>query len=60
VLHEENVHKVILSAQLSSEAKSFPVGYLKVKGKVVPVLILSEHHAIKAYWESGGIVSLIL
>jgi hypothetical protein len=24
---------------------------LKVKGKVVPVLLLSERHAMKAYWE---------
>jgi hypothetical protein len=23
---------------------------LKVKGKVVPVLFLTEHHAMKAYW----------
>jgi hypothetical protein len=30
-----------------------------VKGKVVSVL-LTEHHAIKAYWESGGITPLIL
>jgi hypothetical protein len=31
----------------------------KGKGKVVPVL-LTEHHAIKAYWGSGGIAPLIL
>jgi hypothetical protein len=31
----------------------------KVKGKVVPVL-LTEHHAMKAYWGSGGIAPLIL
>jgi hypothetical protein len=31
------------------------------KGKVVPVLfILTEHHAIKAYWGSGGIDLRIL
>jgi hypothetical protein len=23
------------------------------KGKVVPVLIITEHHAMKAYWGSG-------
>jgi len=33
---------------------------LKVKGKVVPVLLLTEHHAMKAYWGSGGIAPLIL
>jgi hypothetical protein len=31
----------------------------KVKGKVIPVL-LTKHHAMKAYWGSGGIVPLIL
>jgi hypothetical protein len=30
-----------------------------VKGKVVPVL-LTEHHAMKTYWGSGGIAQLIL
>jgi hypothetical protein len=30
-----------------------------VKGKVVPVL-LTEHHAMKAYWGSGCIVPRIL
>jgi hypothetical protein len=28
---------------------------LRIKGKVVPVL-LTEHHAMEAYWGSGGIV----
>jgi hypothetical protein len=32
----------------------------EVKGKVVPVLPLTEHHATKAYWESGGTVPPIL
>jgi hypothetical protein len=32
---------------------------MKVKGKVVPVL-LTKHHAIKAYWGSGGTAPLIL
>jgi hypothetical protein len=32
---------------------------VKVKGKFVPVL-LTEHHAMKAYWGSGGIAPLIL
>jgi len=30
-----------------------------VKGKVVPVL-LTEHHAMKACWECGGIAPRIL
>jgi hypothetical protein len=32
----------------------------KVKGKVVPVHFLTEHHAMKAYWGSGGIARHIL
>jgi hypothetical protein len=32
----------------------------KCKGKIVPVLLLTEHHAMKAYWGSGGIDPLIL
>jgi hypothetical protein len=30
-------------------------GKVKVKGKV-PVLFLTEHHAMKAYWGSEGIM----
>jgi hypothetical protein len=33
---------------------------IKVKGKVIPGLFLTEHHAMKAYWGSGGIAPLIL
>jgi hypothetical protein len=29
-------------------------------GKVVPVLLLTEHHAMKAYWGSGGTAPAIL
>jgi len=29
-------------------------------GKVAPVLLLTEHHAMKAYWRSGIIAPLIL
>jgi len=34
----------------------------KVKGKggVVPFILLTKHHATKAYWGSGGIAPLIL
>jgi hypothetical protein len=32
---------------------------LRIKGKVVPV-ILTEHHAMKAYWWSGGVALLVL
>jgi len=30
------------------------------KGKVVPALTLTEHHAMKAYWGSGGTAPPIL
>jgi hypothetical protein len=42
--HNEKPHKILL----------------KVKCKVVPVLFLIECHAMKAYWESGGIAPFIL
>jgi hypothetical protein len=29
--------------------------YVKGEGKVVPVLLLIEDHAVKAYWGNGGI-----
>jgi hypothetical protein len=32
----------------------------KSKGKVVPVLPLTEHHAMKAYWGSGSTAPSIL
>jgi hypothetical protein len=37
-------------------------GFVKGKGKVVPVLFFffTEHHAMKAYWESGGIAPCML
>jgi hypothetical protein len=35
-------------------------GYI-ILGKIVPVLFfLTEHHAMKAYWASGGIAPRIL
>jgi hypothetical protein len=30
------------------------------KGKIVPVLFLTEHKVMKVYWESGGIAPSIL
>jgi hypothetical protein len=35
-------------------------GWAPGKGKVVPVLFLTEHHAMKAYLGSGGIAPLTL
>jgi hypothetical protein len=33
---------------------------VNVKDKVVPVLFLTEHHAMKAYWGSGGTAPIVL
>jgi hypothetical protein len=35
-------------------------GETKLKGKVVPVLPVTEHHAMKAYWGSAGTAPPIL
>jgi hypothetical protein len=32
----------------------------KVKVKVVPVFLLTENHAMKVYWRSGGIHAFYL
>jgi hypothetical protein len=32
----------------------------KIKGKIIPVLFLTEHLVMKVYWGSGGIASRIL
>jgi hypothetical protein len=37
-----------------------PVMIEGLKDKVVPVFFLTEHHAMKAYWGSGGIAPIIL
>jgi len=34
--------------------------FIKGKSKVAPLVLLTEHHAMKSYWRSGGIVPLIL
>jgi hypothetical protein len=39
---------------------NIPTNIVNVKGKVVPLRFLIEHHEMKAYWGSGGIAQLIL
>jgi hypothetical protein len=39
---------------------AIPANGGKVKCKVVPVPFLTEHHAMKAYWGSGGVAPRIL
>jgi hypothetical protein len=45
--------------QTGSEAHTASCLMCKGEGNV-PVLLLTEHHAMKAYWGSGGIAPLIL
>jgi hypothetical protein len=33
---------------------------VKDEGKVIPMLFLTEHHAMKVYWGNGGIAPFIL
>jgi hypothetical protein len=35
-------------------------GHVSCKGKVAPVLLYTEHKAMKACWGNGGITPLIL
>jgi hypothetical protein len=42
------------------EAGKLILRQVKVKGKVVPVLFLREHDAMKAYWGSEGVALCIL
>jgi hypothetical protein len=48
---EKSIRSFLLSLNAASK---------KLKGKVVPVLPLTEHHAMKAYWGSGGTALPIL
>jgi hypothetical protein len=52
----------IVSLRFMDELYGFcsAVSKVKVKGKVKLSLCLSKHHAMKAYWGSGGIAPLIL
>jgi hypothetical protein len=50
---------IILSSIPISSKWSLLSGKGKGNGKV-PVLFLTEHHAMKTYWESGDIAPLIL
>jgi hypothetical protein len=49
------------SYKIAHAVKKASLHKLKVsEGKVVPVLLLTKHHAMKAYWGSGGTALLIL
>jgi hypothetical protein len=43
----------------TKQSYNYSYSVVKVKGNV-PVLFLTEHHAMKAYWGSGGTAPLIL
>jgi len=49
-----------VSPMLMPISKSQCYTMVKGKGKVVPVLLLTEHHAMNAYWGSGSIAPRIL
>jgi hypothetical protein len=44
---------------MKQETSTKPSANGVLEGEVVPVL-LTKHHAMKAYWGSGGIATLIL
>jgi hypothetical protein len=55
--------EILNSSKISSEIWMVlmkEVNFEGGKGKVVPVLFLTEHHTLKVYWGSGGIAPLIL
>jgi hypothetical protein len=48
-------------SSFGSETCRHDLPIIKIKGEVVPVLFfLTEHHAMKAYWGSGGMAPLVL
>jgi hypothetical protein len=52
-------HSDRIYSWFSHTAFSYQLGTNPGKGKVVPVF-LTKHHAMKAYWGSGGITPLII
>jgi len=58
--HSVNPSLNSISMQVSQQNGSpSPVSVSSVKVKVVPVLPPTEHHSMKAYWESGGTSPLL-
>jgi len=57
LLEINQVHKIENTREISNDKSvgSIPACYTNCKGNVVPVLFLTEHHTMKAYWWSGGI-----
>jgi hypothetical protein len=51
---------LVVMCSAVQEVMCSAVQEVKAKGKVVPVLPLTEHHAMKAYWGSGGTAPPIL
>jgi len=50
-----------LNVRLFNDAvRIVEISQYKGKGKVVPVLFLTGHHAMEAYWRSGGVAPRIL
>jgi len=58
--HRIRLHDVVCSLSRHNLNSTLPKEKEKLKLKVVPVLFLTKHHAMKAYWGSGGIDPIIL
>jgi hypothetical protein len=59
--NRNNATHLVISSRTRSGRKFFlPHILVLYKKKVVPVLPLPEHHAMKAYWGSGGTAPPIL
>jgi hypothetical protein len=50
----------VTGCRLDDDRDSIPGRNKKAKGKIVPVLSLTEHHAMKAYWGNKGIAPRML
>jgi len=66
-LHNEELHNLYASPNIIRVIKSRKMrcaGHVArigdKKGKVIPLLLLTEHHAMKAYWGNAGIAPFIL
>jgi hypothetical protein len=60
-LYYWKVSKIIFNfSDTMGQVNSTHLFKVKGKGIVIPVLILTEHHAMEAYWGSGSIAPRIL
>jgi hypothetical protein len=49
--YKYQAQQIMYEYVINGQTQSFHYAFmLRVKGKVVPVIFLTEHHAMKAYW----------